>query len=365
MSLSVDWKSPQTRRVFLSYLPDWILVIIMACAFYGIDQIPPFRREFSLEDKTIQFPHSPSDSVPMWVVGVLCLPVPILIIAIMSIGFKRSIVDFHSGVLGLALSLSMCLMLTTIIKITVGRPRPDFIDRCQPAEGSVDPPFKLSNYTVCTSDLESHEMVDGFKSFPSGHSSFSFSGLVYLAMFIAGKMQMFDQRGHTYKGFIFAFPFIGALLVAISRTQDYRHHWQDVFIGALLGSASAWFSYRQYYPSLSHSTSNNPFKTRIHYFKNGESPNDRLLRYNQEPLYNPAAANTDNGRYQLDSEHGLLNEASNNSNNNNNNTNNAFAMQTTHHYNNDSQQQQTFSYNREPAIAGSSSYNNSDPNTKF
>ena len=70
MSLSVDWKSPHTRRIFLSYLPDWILVIIMACAFYGIDQIPPFRREFSLEDKTIQFPHSPSDSVPMWVVGV-------------------------------------------------------------------------------------------------------------------------------------------------------------------------------------------------------------------------------------------------------------------------------------------------------
>ncbi|KAI9261469.1 phosphatidic acid phosphatase type 2/haloperoxidase [Phascolomyces articulosus] len=235
MSLTVDWKSPHTKRIFLSYLPDWILVIIMAGAFFGIDQIPPFRREFSLEDKTISFPHAPSDSVPMWVVGVLCLIAPIIFIAIISLGFKRSIVDFHSGVLGLGLSLSMCLMLTTVIKITVGRPRPDFIDRCQPPEGAADPPFGLSNYTICTSPLDTHEMTDGFKSFPSGHSSFSFAGLVYLAMFIAGKMQMFDERGHTYKGFIFAFPFIGALLVAISRTQDYRHHWQDVFIGALLG----------------------------------------------------------------------------------------------------------------------------------
>lgn len=34
------------------------------------------------------------------------------------------------------------------------------------------------------------------------------------------------------------FPSIGALLVAISRTEDYRHHWQDVFIGSLLGKSS-------------------------------------------------------------------------------------------------------------------------------
>ena len=85
-------------------------------------------------------------------------------------------------------------------------------------------------------------------------------------------------------------------------------------------------------------------------------------------MYNPAATNTDNERYQLDSEHGLLNEASNNNSNSNSNNNNsnAFAMQTTHHHNNNpQQQQQSFSYNREPAITGSSGYNSSDPNTRF
>ncbi|KAI9499371.1 phosphatidic acid phosphatase type 2/haloperoxidase [Zychaea mexicana] len=340
MSLRVDWKSPHTKRIIVSYLPDWILVILMAGAFYGIDQIPPFHREFSLEDKTIMFPHSPSDSVPMWVVGVICLAAPIVIIAIMSLGFKRSIIDFHSGILGLGLSLSMCLMLTTTIKITVGRPRPDFLDRCQPAEGSVDPPFGLSNYTVCTSPLDTHEMLDGFKSFPSGHSSFSFAGLLYLGLFIAGKMQMFDERGHTYKGFIFAFPFIGALLVAISRTQDYRHHWQDVFIGSLLGSACAWFAYRQYYPSLAHSTPHHPFKSRIHFFKHGTS-NERILRYNQEPVYNPGRA---------DSEHGLLGD----------DPGNAYAMQNTRNYPQQSSQQepqnQQYPYSREGTVAASSSY---------
>lgn len=46
---------------------------VMAGAFFGIDRITPFLREFSLEDKTIMHPHSPKDSVPMWVVGVSCI----------------------------------------------------------------------------------------------------------------------------------------------------------------------------------------------------------------------------------------------------------------------------------------------------
>ncbi|KAI9320217.1 phosphatidic acid phosphatase type 2/haloperoxidase [Dichotomocladium elegans] len=287
MSLTVDWKHPSTKRIILSYLPDWILVILMAIAFYCIDLITPFRRRFSLEDKTIMFPHSPEDSVRMWVVGIICFLAPILIIAVLGLGYKRSVIDFHSGVLGnikisvswtrkslcdssfigLCLSLSMCVMLTTVIKITVGRPRPDFIDRCQPSPGAVDPVLGLSDYTICTTPADSHLMIDGFKSFPSGHSSFSFAGLSYLAFYIAGKIQMFDERGHTYKGFLFAFPIIGALLVAISRTSDYRHHWQDVFVGSLLGIACAYFSYRQYYPVLGHSTSHKPFKTRIEAFK--------------------------------------------------------------------------------------------------
>lgn len=56
-------------------------------------------------------------------------------------------------------------------KITVGRPRPDFIDRCQPPADAHDPIFGMSNYTICTTPMDTHMMIDGFKSFPSGHSS--------------------------------------------------------------------------------------------------------------------------------------------------------------------------------------------------
>ncbi|KAI8583342.1 hypothetical protein K450DRAFT_223165 [Umbelopsis ramanniana AG] len=269
--------NPRSRRLFISYLKDWVLVVVMTAIFFAIDQLPPYRREFSLEDKTIMFPYAVHEHVPVWLLLVLCFIVPFVTISLYSLLVRKSVRDFHNGILGLCLGLSMTIMMTDIVKITVGRPRPDMLDRCQPAAGSVDPPLGLSNYTICTTDLNGYLMRDGFKSFPSGHSSFSFAGLGFLSLYLAGKMRLFDQRGHTYKGFIFAAPWTGALLVAISRTVDYRHHWQDVTVGAILGTGLAFFAYRQYYPPLWSDICDEPFAPRIdldfapprHDFSNG------------------------------------------------------------------------------------------------
>ncbi|CAO3589693.1 unnamed protein product [Absidia cylindrospora] len=187
----------------------------------------------------------------------------ILIIAAVSLGFKRSAHDFHSGALGLSLAISLTVMFTQAIKLSVGRPRPDFLSRCQPPADTHDPPLGLSNYSICTTRIDSAMMIDAFKSFPSGHASFSFASLGYVALYLAGKLRIFDERGHTYKGFTFVFPVIGALLVAITRTRDYRHHWSDVAVGAILGAGCAFFAYRQYHPALGHKHCHLPYALRF------------------------------------------------------------------------------------------------------
>ena len=40
-------------------------------------------------------------------------------------------------------------------------------------------------------------------------------------------------------------------------------HWQDVLTGSLLGLSLAYFSYRQYYPSLASETSHRPYAPRV------------------------------------------------------------------------------------------------------
>lgn len=106
----------------------------------------------------------------------------------------RSLTDFppcfvfHAYVVILGLSLTGAV--TQIVKITVGRPRPgqysqhyknvvtsyhtrlfvDVISRCIPPPGTVDPEFGLTTAAVCTT-TDFDRLRDGFRSFPSGHSS--------------------------------------------------------------------------------------------------------------------------------------------------------------------------------------------------
>lgn len=91
--------------------------------------------------------------------------------------------------LSVILALGLTGTITNVVKICAGRPRPgtgwcllngcltklpclvDLIDRCQPIPGSVNAPvYGLSNHTICT-QTDAYILRDGFRSFPSGHSS--------------------------------------------------------------------------------------------------------------------------------------------------------------------------------------------------
>lgn len=63
-------------------------------------------------------------------------------------------------------------------------------------------------------------------------------------------MHVFRPRADLGRCLIAILPSLGALMIAISRCEDYRHDVWDVTAGAVLGSSVTYFSYRRYYPSL-------------------------------------------------------------------------------------------------------------------
>jgi diacylglycerol diphosphate phosphatase/phosphatidate phosphatase len=87
----------------------------------------------------------------------------------------------HVTIIGLLISLVLASFITDVVKNTVGRPRPDLIARCKPEKGT--PEHTLVTIDVCT-ETGHHILHDGWRSFPSGHSSFAFSGLGYLALYV-------------------------------------------------------------------------------------------------------------------------------------------------------------------------------------
>jgi diacylglycerol diphosphate phosphatase/phosphatidate phosphatase len=180
---------------------------------------------------------------------------------------KERLWELNCGLLGLALSIGLQYVIVGSLKNAIGKPRPDLIDRCKPIAGSADPmPFGLSNHSICT-QTNNAILKDGFRSFPSGHSSSrfrtilpetatdivlaSFGGLFYLSLYLAAKLHVLDSRGEVWKMFIVLTPSLGAALVAGSRIMDARHHPFDVLSGSLIGILVAWAAYRQYFPSPS------------------------------------------------------------------------------------------------------------------
>lgn len=262
----IDTLSLPLRLQLLSYAPDWIITILLALLLALTDKAHGFRREFSLTDTSIQHTHAESSRVPVWLLVVISLLGPIVIQAVFSLAITRSFWDFHASILGLVVSHAISVTMTNILKVTVGRPRPDLIDRCQPRPGSVNAAvYGLVTDAICQNDVNEHLVTDGFRSFPSGHSSTAFAGLAFLSFYLAGKLHLFSTRskGHAAVSWIVFFPMAAATMIAVSRTMDYRHHATDVIAGGILGTLTAFGVYSVYYPSLRSPWCHKPLAPRI------------------------------------------------------------------------------------------------------
>ncbi|KAI9292320.1 PAP2-domain-containing protein, partial [Neoconidiobolus thromboides FSU 785] len=256
-------------RLLLSYLVDWIVTLVLLLLFMLMYLLTPFQRPFSVEDKSISYPYKVYDTISEPMLAVITVVygalIPFLIILFISIIIRKSPHDLHHGSLGLFLAISLTLVLIISFKFTIGRHRPDFLARCMPKlpEGlTTDPRFSLFDATICTQPDQSI-IKEGQRSFTSGHAAVSFCGLTYLSLYLAGKLHVFDRKGHTYKTFIVILPMLGALFISITRIQDFRHHWSDVLVGGIIGIVLSYFSYHQYYPSIVDRYSQIPYSPRI------------------------------------------------------------------------------------------------------
>lgn len=130
-----------------------------------------------------------------------------------------------------------------------GCPRPDFLRRCLPKGfNPLAPQYdQLDPIPVCTGDK--YSVLEGRRSFPSGHSSYTFSVYGFIALyFYHYLLAPFSTYIGGWRLFSFFISLIPSLYCAISRTSDYRHHPLDVVVGSLLGFFVSYTCYWFYYP---------------------------------------------------------------------------------------------------------------------
>ncbi|KAL6451068.1 DPP1 Diacylglycerol pyrophosphate phosphatase 1 [Candida maltosa Xu316] len=240
-------------KQFREFVPDWITTgVILTFFFLVAEHAPPFQRQFTLDDVTISHPFAVVERVS----GIQCILlaslIPLFTITIVLL-FKSQQQALHHlqiSVLGLTLSLGVSGVITDILKVWIARPRPDFLARCGPRAGT--PLHRLVDPSFCTAPLGPAALTDGLRSTPSGHSSISFSGMLYLTLWLLGQFKLVQSRNtpqHLYKYLLVFLPLLLATYVALSRTQDYRHHFFDIIFGTFIGVTFAVVGYLRYFNS--------------------------------------------------------------------------------------------------------------------
>ncbi|XBA49392.1 hypothetical protein SBP28_003938 [Candidozyma auris] len=241
---------------FRNYSIDWIVTAItMAYFFLVAEHARPFNRQFKLNDHTIQHPFAQQERVTGHMCLILAAVVPTVVMTITSFSKHRKNRDqalhlLQVSLLGTALAVSVDGVITDTLKNWVGRPRPDFLERCgAPANTPTDVFVDIS---VCTAPLGELRLIDGMRSTPSGHSSISFSAYLFLAMWLFGQLQLSVNVAAkpVYLYLVSASPLLLAAYVALSRVQDYRHHFSDIVSGMFIGCSVAIAIYRKYFHSV-------------------------------------------------------------------------------------------------------------------
>ena len=158
-------------------------------------------------------------------------------------------------------SFSVCLLITDLIKLFCGSPRPYYLD--------IYDEYLLDK-------VDEYKIIDARLSFLSGHSSLSFSQLFLLSIMFYKSWQytqkmyynstyligMTCDNPHSYYlcGFWWLLkevPLIGIILVfvptliaiycSLTRITDYKHFAVDVVGGTVLGGSIAYLSYLIFY----------------------------------------------------------------------------------------------------------------------
>jgi len=228
-----------------SHIVDWIVVFGLFTLGQFIRAQPAFERDFSPNDPLIQHPHT-LEQIPSYTNNLIAGAAPILLAVIVGLN-RNSLHEIHHGLLAAISGGSLNRVITEALKNRVGRLRPDFLARCK---------WDASRH-VCTGDI--YQVLDGRKSFPSGHSSTAFVGMIFITLFLAGKtaalcFSITPSRGALI-GSRFArlclvlSPLAFAAWVAITRIEDYRHHKEDVIVGSVIGLFSGTVCYLLYWPN--------------------------------------------------------------------------------------------------------------------
>jgi len=231
-----DWFS-------MYYFLDWAVCLLVILIVEGPLNtfITPHEVFFMEGDYSQSYPLE-SSTVPNWALAVV-MNLPPIITTVCILLWRRDDEtnkrhEIHHAVLSWLMACTINFMICDTVKYACGRHRPDYFARQ-------------------AADISAFEQKNAHLSFPSGHSSGSFTSMTFLFLWICGKLKIFHQ-GHFFTLLAAGVPLYFSTWVAVTRVQNYKHNYSDILAGILLGLISGAIGYLMNFPSVLDRNSNRP-----------------------------------------------------------------------------------------------------------
>ena len=236
----------------LYHFLDWAVCLLVILAVEGpLNLFVTPHEVFFLEGDYSQMYPFESSTVPNWAL-VLVMNLPPFITTVCIILQRKDNVnkrhEIHHAILSWLMACTINFMFCDTVKYACGRHRPDYFAR------------QAENISV-------FEQKNAHLSFPSGHSSGSFTSMTFLFLWICGQTRMFS-RGHFFGLLAAGIPLYFSTWVAVTRVQNYKHNYSDILAGILLGLISGSIGYLMNFPSILDLNSHRP--------KNKKNPSSPL-----------------------------------------------------------------------------------------
>lgn len=154
-----------------------------------------------------------------------------------SLPLNNPLHNIHAGTCTILTAIGISEFVTQVFKFYVGRLRPNFYSMCG-----------FDKQTLQCTNGDEMEM-ESRMSFPSGHSSLSYCGMMTVVLFLIaraglGRVERQSSLGKFKVSVVSSFvPLLFSFWCATSRLVDHWHHPSDIIAGSIVGTVSASIAY--------------------------------------------------------------------------------------------------------------------------
>ncbi|KAF8565137.1 hypothetical protein P879_08630 [Paragonimus westermani] len=240
----LNWKSQLTIRV----TSDLLLIFLLHSSYLLSKMLTPKQLGLHLNDDTIRLPYK-GGKISTLEVGLYSYSLPVLTVIVVELiiavsrrfivketnEWRQTFCFMCNFVVTFLVAAGVSLLLTMLIKYTYGRPRPYFLEVCQPDTlPSAARPY-VDSYTCRGTNKRA--VSNAFLSFLSAHASSSAVGVAYAVLYLQKRVHL--RIAPLVRPLIQTTYICSCLYVVFTRFTDFKHHTIDLIGGLLLGCLCA------------------------------------------------------------------------------------------------------------------------------